>query len=248
MTKRKQVQVRNMRSGDWLNQAGTSVRAASKRHGSKNVELNFLSAILALAFWLWIGSPVNAATVTATVDGVAGVDSGTATTAGDTFHVVVELHLVSGESSDAAQLGLDFDTNQTIFTISPNPLTAANGTQIFDFDQLPNIQSPGENLVDQINSAGFNFGSGISGPTVFQMAAFDLVATGVEGDLNLILYSQQSFYSSGGTIQQNITGTIGTFSFVSGAVVPLPAAAWMGLTLLGGLAGCGFIRHRIRSH
>ena len=43
--------------------------------------------------------------------------------------------------------------------------------------------------------------------------------------------------------------TNGTGSFeVTGTVVPVPAAAWMGLALLGGIGGYGFVRLRIRSH
>ena len=36
--------------------------------------------------------------------------------------------------------------------------------------------------------------------------------------------------------------------FQAAVVVPLPTSAWMGLALLGGIGGYGFVRRRIRAH
>lgn len=49
----------------------------------------------------------------------------------------VELTLNGAESMDSAVPELSFSTNQAIFTISPDPLTAANGTTAFEFNADP---------------------------------------------------------------------------------------------------------------
>ena len=61
-----------------------------------------------------------------------------------------------------------------------------------------------------------------------------------------------------GTFAYDIDGSniVGTYrdgsndfhGFQAAVVVPLPTSAWMGLTLLGGIGGYGFVRRRIRAH
>lgn len=192
--------------------------------------IKVLIAGLALAVGFALSPAANAATITATPS------SGTATVAGQTISVLVEINLGT-DPADALQVAIDFSNNESIFTISPNPLTGANGTNLSGgFNQEPNIQTPGENGLVQINTAGFLFGGSVTGTQ--KLASFDLVATGTVGTLNLVLYAQQSFYSSGGTIQQNISGTIGTYSF---APIPEPSA----MILMGaGLAVAGLVGRR----
>ena len=64
------------------------------------------------------------------------------------------------------------------------------------------------------------------------MAAFDLVATGTSGSLDLVLFSPTTFYAVEDTIQQNLSGTIGSFSFVPEPPTSLLLIAAAGLVLV----------------
>ncbi len=194
------------------------------------------SLLPALVLALGVGvtsAPAGAASVTLTPSATS------ASSAGEVISVQVNLNLVGAETVDAAQLGLAFDTNQTIFTISPNPLTGANGTNVFNFNQLPNIDPAGTSPsgFDEVRSAGFNFG-GAFGAGTYQLASFDLVATGTPGVLVLFFDPPETFYSTGGTIQENFSGNAATLTFV-----PEPSLA---LLLGPALFGMAFLRGRSR--
>ena len=160
--------------------------------------------------------------------------SGTATTPGEVISVLVRLNLAGAESMDAAQLGLSLSNNQTIFAISPNPLTSANGTTSFAFNQAPQIDpaATSPSGFDMVRSGGFFF-SGTLGAGSYQMAAFDLVATSTVGTVHLFLDTANTFYAFDTVIQENFSGTIGSFSFVPEPPTSLLLIAAAGLALVG---------------
>jgi hypothetical protein len=107
-------------------------------------------------------------------------------------------------------------------TLSPAFLTSAGFLSDSDPPAQPNGVNPGEWLTIR-----FNLLNPPSGPPDYT----DTLAALASGELRIGIHVQG--YAGGGSE-----------SFVNTAVVPLPAAAWMGMSLLGGVGGVGFFRRR----